>query len=1112
MRNLKRALSLGLTAAMISGLMVMGSSAASYADVTSEQNQEAIEVLQAVGVMVGDEDGNFNPDAQVTRNEMAVVMSNLMEYNVATYSGTSPFTDVPSWAEPYVAACWTNGITAGYSATTYGGSDTVTTAQAALMLMKALGYFQYASDFGSDWQLETVSQATKIDLFTDVDSGVREAMTRNDLAQLVLNTLKAGTVEADDDTIHVSTGDVVVEAGKVQYNFITSGEAYAGAIKGLTVAGTVVNSGTRIVELGEKLYQGNLKMYENQHDDFGRPGTRWTYKTTAVGTFSDDPVAVYTGKMSKDNLYDVLGKDVVDNYDIMTYVDGVGTYSATITTAYAQANSSSASCGSGKGVLTEVYVDSDAERVTVTATNTYLMQATGDYSESKGTVAVTTLTTPVGGLTNSVNSLSSDDFDNLSGLAEDDYILYTYAQGKVQSAVKAEVVTGEVTAYSTATKTYGDAAGSVTIAGTKYDYAKYAEEDGNNGCATEFSVGNSAAIVVDAYGYALYVDDAALSMGNYVYIDAVALETNLSTKVIADAYFYDGTNQTITLKPGTTLTGLVGVGTTRANVGDWYSYSRNSSDEYTLTIADTSGDGTAVNDVINNNKVTLFTGANAVQGNGAVAGNSNTVFIVKDEDDAITVYTGIVNVPDITIDTAHGGKIVYMRDKDNATKAASLVYVDVGDNGSVKSTTTSLLYTVKKDTTYVDNSDNEKVERWYVVMDGKLTTVETKETWAAKNIYEDYSQDADGYYETGSAYDVPDDADKDTVTLNGKITQSGDTLTLAGTSAEGYGTSYVVNSDTQITLIMIPDNKGDGYPLSGEVMDDNNADYQVVEGIAARTLANTFKDRNVAGTAYAIYDDQGKSDLLSKVYVVVTACSAVDGTTVTPPDPESGSIATTVVADLSTAGQVTFKIAGPTYKTADKIAALKEAAAEELGCTAADITVTQNGTNWTVASDYGNMTLAEQPVVQVSITTADQDEHLAYTSNWKDDPTYGVWYELVKSGYITFDTKVTATGNNAITISGKVKSFSVNEKVPGFGGDLNPAQTIAKTYCTGGTNVHQTDLTDSTRFAIIAVYDAAGAGQYWLVGNGTNAYGNGGTTGSSTLNGTTYTITWDLEW
>ena len=80
-------------------------------------------MLQSVGVMVGDENGDFNPDQLVTRNEMAVVMSNLMEYNVATYSGTSPFTDVPSWAEPYVAACWTNGITAGTSATTYGGDQ-----------------------------------------------------------------------------------------------------------------------------------------------------------------------------------------------------------------------------------------------------------------------------------------------------------------------------------------------------------------------------------------------------------------------------------------------------------------------------------------------------------------------------------------------------------------------------------------------------------------------------------------------------------------------------------------------------------------------------------------------------------------------------------------------------------------------------------------------------------------------------------------------------------------------------------------------------------------------------------------------------------------------------
>ena len=85
MRNLKRALSLALASIMVMGLMVVGTGA-SYVDVSSEQNQEAIEVLQAVGVMVGDDEGNFNPDKNVTRNEMAVVMSNLLDLKVEDFN------------------------------------------------------------------------------------------------------------------------------------------------------------------------------------------------------------------------------------------------------------------------------------------------------------------------------------------------------------------------------------------------------------------------------------------------------------------------------------------------------------------------------------------------------------------------------------------------------------------------------------------------------------------------------------------------------------------------------------------------------------------------------------------------------------------------------------------------------------------------------------------------------------------------------------------------------------------------------------------------------------------------------------------------------------------
>ena len=50
MRNLKRALSLALASVMVMGLMVVGTGA-SYADVSSEDNKEAIEVLETVGIM-----------------------------------------------------------------------------------------------------------------------------------------------------------------------------------------------------------------------------------------------------------------------------------------------------------------------------------------------------------------------------------------------------------------------------------------------------------------------------------------------------------------------------------------------------------------------------------------------------------------------------------------------------------------------------------------------------------------------------------------------------------------------------------------------------------------------------------------------------------------------------------------------------------------------------------------------------------------------------------------------------------------------------------------------------------------------------------------------------
>ena len=502
-------------------------------------------------------------------------------------------------------------------------------------------------------------------------------------------------------------------------------------------------------------------------------------------------------------------------------------------------------------MLTEVYIDSDAKTVTIASITTYLMQATDDYNEDKGSVDVTVLT----GNANE-NALSVDDFDAVTEMAEDDYILYTYAKGKVQTIATAEVVTGDVTGYSNATgKEEGNASGSVSIDGTKYDYAKYAPVDSTNGCATTFSVGDGASIVLDEYGYALYVDDASLAVGSYVYIAAIANQTNLSTTVIADAYFTDGTNETITVKTIEDEDGdPVNVGNDGRNeaVAGWYSYSRNSKDEYTLKAA--KNDKALTDTEIEQGKVNIA---------GTMSGNSDTIFIVKDKNDDITVYTGIKNVPDITGITKNNSYA--LPDKDTSGKYASAVFVDATE-GTVKNSTSSLLYLLKLDSTNVVE-DNEVVYTWQVLLDGEYTTIESKTINSSDmvgNLYENYNTDSDGYYEVDNSdlFDK-DDPDHAYAEMDGAtITNSGDTLTVAGKS-------FVVGDDTQIKLVMAP--AADSGVLT-DIMTDEDANYEEMT-IRNTSLANKFKNYTVDGEYFVIYDDKDGSDVITTLYVIVTSAT-----------------------------------------------------------------------------------------------------------------------------------------------------------------------------------------------------------------------------------------------
>ena len=248
MKNLKRALSLVLSTAMLAGMMMVSTGAA-FADVKAEHNEEAIAVVSAAGIMGANEE--FNPDANITRNEMAVVMVNMLGLDTKDYAGASNFTDVPAWAADYVDACYANGIVSGVSATQYNGGANVTTAEAALMMLKALGYFEEKAI--NDWMLDTIKQASKIDLLDDIDAKASAKLTRNEVAQLCLNALETEWV------VETATGS----------NTSVKGENFE-----ITVDSSVYTEGQDELLLN-KLFDDRFEKTEKGKTNLGLPAVVW---------------------------------------------------------------------------------------------------------------------------------------------------------------------------------------------------------------------------------------------------------------------------------------------------------------------------------------------------------------------------------------------------------------------------------------------------------------------------------------------------------------------------------------------------------------------------------------------------------------------------------------------------------------------------------------------------------------------------------------------------------------------------------------------------------------------------------------------------------------------
>ena len=202
MRNLKRALSLALASVMLLGMMVIGTSAATFTDADAIVNKEAATITAGLGLFAGSE-GKFNPTGTVTRAQMATVIVKMLygsEINADSYKGSGAFSDVASfeggWAEGYINLCANLGIVGGYGDGTFKPGQNLTTAEAVTMLLNALKV-----DAGAGtWPMTVMAAAEKIELYADMVTAkptTNEALTRDQLSVLVWNALNY----SEDETV-----------------------------------------------------------------------------------------------------------------------------------------------------------------------------------------------------------------------------------------------------------------------------------------------------------------------------------------------------------------------------------------------------------------------------------------------------------------------------------------------------------------------------------------------------------------------------------------------------------------------------------------------------------------------------------------------------------------------------------------------------------------------------------------------------------------------------------------------------------------------------------------------------------------------------------------------
>ena len=868
---------LALVLALVMSMSLVTISNAAYSDKADIDLKEAVDVLSAVGVFEGS-DGKFDPKADLTREQAAKLVAYLQlgQKSADALVGGNKFTDVAAnrWSAGYVDYCATTGVVAGIGNGQFNPTGSLTALQFGKMLLVCLGYDATTENLtGADWQINTSKLMASAKLLKGLDDvKANDVITREQGAQMMLNAIKAPTVEYDTKGSTITIGGTVIGIGGSKATYVT---ATVAEDKSVTNIGKtqLTNSSAYTVELGEKLFS-NLKLGSDT-DAFERPVTVWTLKAEKIGSYANTPDLTYTAEVKLGTIYSDLGtskKLVYSSAELNT-----GTTPDTDKFAYYADGAINASLGKGdiakgndqkvggNGVLIEVYYDDVANTAKVVEINTYggeVTSARAKTASKDANVTVTPLNAGKGG------NYETEDFK------VDDIVAYNYStktgDAGVKNVVAAEKVTGELTGYT--------AGKSVVVGGTTYKFNKAASIDTS---ALAGAIDNDVTLALDKYGFVLNVNTDATSTNYAVVLKYKAKDTFDDAK--AELLFTDGTTKTVELKDNADV----------AN-GSIVSYTITNKGKYELKVL--------AKDLVDETSVTLTTkGSSTIDIGSVTKANGKTIFLVAtksgNSDTVYTSYTGIANVPTIKAGATAAKVNAYVK----SGSAATVVYIDAtGTTTSVESSTKDVVF-VKGSTTTGASYDTKKgtFYTYDAIVNGEITTIDSADKITSYALYTSMATDENGVVK---------------LSADGSVFSGTGTDKVANDAIGLNGDYYSYSKDCQVFYI---DSDGTISTSSIGGISKDETDlvwFKVTDGdVTTIVIKETVSAAKIVASATAAKTDASTAGL--------TATATVSGTTITvtvtgTPAANDAIVVTPTVSAGASASAVTLTYDGTAWSTA----------------------------------------------------------------------------------------------------------------------------------------------------------------------------------------------------